>query len=514
MFAGIQGFFLFAATTAPSPLPGTGSGSAFTGFLDVQKVIDTAQNFADNLAEISLVIAFVLLVVSAVQNFLRADQRHFFGTVLRLMLITSLIFGGKTWRNWLDQAANGITKSTVATQMQLTSTGKPVMFQYTLQPDLAMIDDVLNRKYPNPQNTTNSNETPTGPNSSQSNDKSPSILQFNAWFAWQLMHSGSFEWAMGFVRNLLLWLVLLLFRSCDFVVRLMQLLQQVILIFLSIYLPIGLAELTVHSLRSQGVLYLKTLVGAYCWPVGWVFVNIITVGLLDGMSQIDPLNLGSILLGLIAIIPIFFWTLIGHFLAPFYAQKIVTHGGAALQGFAGSMLAATGPLTGAAYSGIASTVAAGIRQVGGGLSNMVNGFGRGLFGAKNSQAGAANSVGQDRGLPALADGRAFASGLARTEFPGNRGGSRGGRTSSSSKAKNLVGGIITGAADALAAPLDTADSLTSVGGNLMGSLGSLTAHAAGDSVGAAHGLSSFGALTKRNGRVTNSSNRAQQYMWD
>ncbi len=511
MFTGLNDLFFLVAAAAPGPSPG--SGSAFSGFLDVQKVMHTAQGFADSLADISLVIAFILMVLSAVQNFLRADQRHFFGTVLRMIVITSLIFGAKTWRNWLDQAANGITKATVVTQMQVTATGKPVTFQYTLQPDLAMIDEVLNRKYPTPQNPASSGRSPSGPNTNQSIGKEPSVLQFNAWFAWQLMHSGAFEWAMSFVRDLLLWLVLLLFRSCDFVVRLMQLLQQIILIFLSIYLPIGLAELTLHSLRSQGMLYLKTLLGAYCWPVGWVFVNIITVGLLDGMPQINPLDMGSILLGLIAIIPIFFWTLIGHFLAPFYAQKIVTHGGAALQGFAGSMLATAGPLTGATYAGIASTAAAGIRQLGNGLSNMINGFGRGFSGGKDSEKGRSESQGW--GSPVL-DCGVFDSELAGAGFPGSAGASRGARrpSSSSSKAGKLVGGIIHGAADVVAAPLDTAGALASAGGNVMGSLGSLTAHAAGDSVGAAHGLASFGAVTKRNRRAWNSSRRAQQYIWD
>jgi hypothetical protein len=499
------------AGQSTAPLPSV--QQAFGPIMDTEKLVVTAQKMADTLSDVALMIAFVLMVVGAIEGFLHGEQRKFFSTLVRLIIVTCLIFGAPFWRQWLHDAADGIANRTVSIQMQLGNPAQTFTFRSSARPDLDMIQNILKAKYPSPFQQNNQNSSTSG---SKGGDSIAWFKKIVDEISRKLKYASVFEWANFVIREIVLWLLSLIFRFCIFVAELMTLLQQVIIIFLSIYLPIALAELSIHALRTQGIMYLKTFVGAYCWPVGWVFVNIITVAMLSGLPQADPDNLGSVLLCLLGVIPIFFWTSIGHLLAPFYAQKIVTQGGAALQGFTGAMLATAGPQTASAYSGIAKALGGGIRGISHGMGTGINAFGK-RFSGSTQQSNYQNGPGADQAFSSQsgeACGPMGAAGNARQAFPSS-GFSR--RESSSSKAANLLGGTVNGAGDLLGAGLDGIGQVLSSAGNLSGTLGSLTAHAAGDSIGSARNLSPARPRYRRSARSgawQNSSDRAQQYLWD
>jgi hypothetical protein len=490
----------------PDALP---SGSVHVVFFDLQKIVQTAQAMADTVWDFSIMIAFVLMVFGAIQGFLHADQRRFFATLLRLTIVVSLISGTKIWKGWLHDAVQGIANNTVSINMQLTNPAQTVTFTSTMRPDIGMIEQVLKAKYPDPT----ARVTPANSQNSQNS----AWWDVSGWYQkivneadQQLKKFNIFEWGMWIVRNIILSILVLFFRLCVWVVYLMTMLQQVVIIFLSIYVPIALAELSIHSLRNQGLSFLKTLVGAHCWPIGWVFVNIITVAMLDGLPQPDPMNLGSILLCLIYIIPIFLWTLIGHFLAPFYAQKIVVHGGVALQGFTGAMLAVTGQMTGAVYGAIAAGATgalAGAKSPASRTSRHAN---------WNPEVTGPNSISgqQDCALP-LAAGRSADGG--RKGFPPffdqcGGGGTR--KQSSSAKAAQLIGNAFNGAENLVTSGVNAAGQLATTAGNVAGTLGALTAEGARESVGNARGFLYASPKIRTTRSWSDSSSRARRYLSD
>jgi hypothetical protein len=113
-------------------------------------------------------------------------------------------------------------------------------------------------------------------------------------------------------------------------------------VIVRIYVPIGLSFHSSPSLNSLGHGFFKHYFGVQCWPVGWAFVNLVTFALVSQLSAPNPDDIGSLLLAIAAFIPIVLWVLLGHLIGPFYAQKVITHGGQALQGMVGGIVAASG----------------------------------------------------------------------------------------------------------------------------------------------------------------------------
>jgi hypothetical protein len=142
---------------------------------------------------------------------------------------------------------------------------------------------------------------------------------------------------------------LLALLLCELIVVLMEVLQNCILVFLGLYVPIGFAEFSIPGLRGQAEAFFKTYIGVQCWPIGWVFVNVVTIALCQNLIAPNQENLGQLLIAILWCVPVLLWVVIGHVLAPFYTQKIVTRGGAELQGFVGAMISAVGGSTGSVY---------------------------------------------------------------------------------------------------------------------------------------------------------------------
>jgi hypothetical protein len=94
------------------------------------------------------------------------------------------------------------------------------------------------------------------------------------------------------------------------------------------------------------------------WPVGWSLVNAVTMGILKSVPAPGGQNFVTLLIAIVAAIPVFLWILIGYVVAPIYVQKVVTRGGAAIQGFVGTMISTVGQSSAAAVAGALGAPAA------------------------------------------------------------------------------------------------------------------------------------------------------------
>src|ERR1700676_480023 len=131
----------------------------------------------------------------------------------------------------------------------------------------------------------------------------------------------------------------------------MQFLQKVVVIGFKLYTPIAVAEYAHRSLRSKAVAFFLTFVGVLSWPVGWSLVNTVTLGIFKSLPAPQSQDFATLIIGIVLAIPVLLWILIGHVVAPIFVQKVVTRGGAVIQGFAGTMFSAVGASSLAIYSG-------------------------------------------------------------------------------------------------------------------------------------------------------------------
>jgi hypothetical protein len=277
----------------------------------------------------------------------------------------------------------------------------------------------------------------------------------------------------------------------------MEVLQSCILVFLGLYVPIGFAEFSIPSLRGQAAAFFKAYIGVQCWPIGWVFVNVVTIALCQNLIAPNQENLGELLIAILWCIPVLLWVVIGHVLAPFYTQKIVVRGGAELQAFAGAMISAVGGTSGAFYGGafgLGKRATLGLSQ----------GIGAIKYPIANARSGArqSNSSGNDGNNSDGEQGSGIDDMLG-TFLPGYRGieGSGGSNGGAAGRARNLGVWGLTKAMDAGEFAARTA-------GNMANTLGSLVADASGNRIGS----ESFSLPRKQRNAPNRSSRRAANYL--
>ena len=111
-------------------------------------------------------------------------------------------------------------------------------------------------------------------------------------------------------------------------------------------------------MKSKAVSFFLTFVGVLVWPVGWSLVNAVTMGILKSVPAPGGQNFVTLLVAIVAAIPVFLWILIGYVVAPIYVQKVVARGGAAIQGFVGTMISTVGQSSAAAVAGALGAPAA------------------------------------------------------------------------------------------------------------------------------------------------------------
>jgi hypothetical protein len=336
------------------------------------QIVTGMQTISDQILPVFLSTAFVLLVFGAMRGFLQPDARHFLGNLLRAIILTALIGNWQGVTSVITNAANAFCNLQIQTNFGLFGSGT---ITTTARLDISQLANLIQQK------ASGGYLPASAVTRSQPVAQAQAATEPQAWWqqAMQTLLNGAGVAAKGAsnmavgvanfagspitqtqqaaqsaVQNYVLspmthYLCLVLdaiftlaLLLCELIVILMELLQRCILVFLSLYVPVGFAEFSIPSLRGQAQAFFKTYIGVQCWPVGWVFVNIVTLALLQNLVSPNPENVGQLLWAIVLSVPVLFWVVIGHILAPFYAQKLVTRGGAELQTLAGAMIAAVG----------------------------------------------------------------------------------------------------------------------------------------------------------------------------
>ena len=298
--------------------------------LHLQEILASMQNIERQLQPIAIVVGFVLLVFGTMRGFLEADSRKFMLNLLRAIIIVCLIGHWFQVKQWLSYAADGLTQYRVDVNLAAVGQGSR---QVAVGENVDEIRSIIAEKV---------TQKSDGRSQLGGSDL------FNPIQAAQKLFNAN----VSHLLSAVLWHIYLgtLF-ICEWIMVMVSFLQQAIVVFLDLYVPIALAEFSVRSLQSQGEAFFKNYIGVHAWPVGWVFANLVTLALLQALSAPHSENPVEILGAIVWSVPILLWVIIGHVIGPFYAQKVVARGGAELQAFAGAMIAAVGGTTGAAYAG-------------------------------------------------------------------------------------------------------------------------------------------------------------------
>jgi hypothetical protein len=307
--------------------------SGATPSVNFEAILQSMQGIEQQMQPLSIVVAFFLLVFGTMRGFLQPDGRKFMLNLLRAIILVCLIGNWITIKQWTNDAVNGLTQYRISVNFQGIPAGDQ---QTTVGLDVEQIRQMINQKVVQ----TNQNGG----------------LGFWDWFNPFSVVGGQIKGLVGSLIAHPLAMVLwgLYFGTlylCEWIIVIMNFLQRAIVIFLDLYVPVALAEFSVQNMRAQAESFFKTYIGVFCWPIGWVFTNLVTLALLQTLTAPNQTDPSQILMAIVWSVPILLWVIIGHVIGPFYAQKVVARGGAELQAFAGAMVAAVGGTTGATYAG-------------------------------------------------------------------------------------------------------------------------------------------------------------------
>jgi hypothetical protein len=298
--------------------------------LHLQEILASMQNIERQLQPISIVVAFVLLVFGTMRGFLEADSRKFMLNLLRAIIIVCLIGHWFQVKQWLGYAVDGLTQYKVDVNLAAVGQGSR---QIAVGENVDEIRSIIAEKV---------------------TQKSDGKSQLGGWDLFNPIQAAQklFNANVSHLLSAVLWHIYMgtLF-ICEWIMVMVSFLQQAIVVFLDLYVPVALAEFSVRGLQNQGEAFFKSYIGVHAWPVGWVFANLVTHALLQALSAPHSDDPVEILGAIVWSVPILLWVIIGHVIGPFYAQKVVARGGAELQTFAGAMIAAVGGTTGATYAG-------------------------------------------------------------------------------------------------------------------------------------------------------------------
>jgi hypothetical protein len=433
--------------------------------LHLQEILAAMQNIERQIQPIAIVIGFVLLVFGAMRGFLEADSRKFMFNLLRATIIVCLIGHWFQVKQWLGYAADALTQYRVVVDLAAFGQGSQ---RVTVTENIDQIRSIITEKV---------------------TAKSDSKNQLTSWDLFNPIQAAQklFNANVSHLLSAVLWHIYMgtLF-ICEWIVVMMNFLQQAIVVFLDLYVPIALAEFSVRGLQNQGEAFFKTYVGVHAWPVGWVFANLVTLALLQALSAPHSDNPVEILGAIVWSVPILLWVIIGHVVGPFYAQKVVARGGAELQTFAGAMIAAVGGTTGATYGAVLRFGARQLRNFGEPV----------LYPKKNRDGG--ESVGQEPS-PNWA---AVPEHMGSNDSVGASG--RSGRRIGSWVRRSMGGGVELGARVS-----DFTAGVAETSGNLAGTIGSMAANASGNRLGPE---GNFRFSSFRKSEPNRSSQRARNYL--
>src|SRR5438132_3030436 len=433
--------------------------------LHMQEILASMQNIERQLQPIAIVVGFVLLVFGTMRGFLDADSRKFMLNLLRAIIIVCLIGHWFQVKQWLGHAADGLTQYKVDVNLAAVGQGSR---QIAVGENVDEIRGIIAEKI---------TQKTDGKSQLGGSDLFNPIQTAQKLFNANVSH----------LLSAVLWHIYMgtLF-ICEWIMVMISFLQQAIVVFLDLYVPIALAEFSVRGLQSQGEAFFKNYIGIHAWPVGWVFANLVTLALLQALSAPHSDNPVEILGAIVWSVPILLWVIIGHVIGPFYAQKVVARGGAELQTFAGAMIAAVGGTTGATYAGALRFGARQFRGLGESAAySRRNSEVEGSCGqeSSNSWAGIPDHMGySSSGSPSVRPGRGIGDWMR---------GFAGAGTELGAKANDITAGV------------------SGTGGNLASTMGSMIANASGYRLGP-EGNFRFGSFRKS--EPNRSSQRARNYL--
>jgi hypothetical protein len=296
-------------------------------FFNLDPLVNSIQAAANAYQPAAYVIAFVLLTAGTIREFLHPETRRFFSTLLHTIVLVGCVSGAPTLFGWCKNAADALAQ--MSSGVSLSIGGASYTLTGGQSPSLTALENALQSKV---QGAVRS----AGSGSPQSSAHQWGIGNLLG-SAFSVVDSAQhIAWLILF-GIFLLWLLL-----CKVIIILMQFIQNVVVIGFNVYLPIAFGEYAHRTLRTKAVSFFLTFIGVLTWPVGWSLVNGVTLAILKSLPAPENQNFATLLIAIAAAVPVFLWVLIGYVVAPIYVQKVVARGGAAIQGFVGTMVSTVG----------------------------------------------------------------------------------------------------------------------------------------------------------------------------
>jgi len=331
---------------------------ALDKFLNLEPLVNSIEGVLNNYRPAAYAIAFMLLVVGTMREFLYPETRRFFQAVLQAVLLVATISFGSNFIDWCDEAAQALAQLPAAQQVNFGN--RSYSMKPGEAPTVTQLEQVLQAKIEGTAFDKGNSASESG-NTQNSPQFSGNPLDFgrDLGTAW--------SYIAGFTQNLvweiLFAIYLLCLLLCKVIIILMQFLQKVVVIGFKLYTPIAVAEYAHRSLKSKAIGFFLTFVGVLAWPVGWSLVNAVTFGVFKSLPAPQNQNFATLMIAIVLAVPVLLWVLIGHVMAPIFVQKVVIRGGASIQGFAGTIFSAVGASSMAIFSSGLAGSANGFRNI-------------------------------------------------------------------------------------------------------------------------------------------------------
>ncbi|MBV8175523.1 MAG: hypothetical protein JO151_13320 [Verrucomicrobia bacterium] len=318
---------------------------ALDRFLNLEPLVNSIQGVLNDYQPAAYVIAFIVLVIGTMREFLYPESRRFLHSGLRALLLVATISFASNFIEWCDQAAQALARLPAAREVNFGDSS------YSINPGeaptITQLEQVLQAKV--------AGTAPNKGNQGNKLGKSQNNPQFSA-NPLDFGRNLGIVWSYiaGFTQNLaweiLFAIYLLCLLLCKVIILLMQFVQKVVVIGFKLYTPIAVAEYAHRSLQGKAISFFLTFIGLLAWPVGWSLVNTVTLGIFRSLPAPENQNFATLMIAIVLAVPVLLWVLIGHVLAPIFVQKAIIRGGAAIQGFVGTIVSAVGAGSTAIYS--------------------------------------------------------------------------------------------------------------------------------------------------------------------
>jgi hypothetical protein len=336
----------------------TSLAGALDKFLNLAPLVNSIEGVLNDYRPAAYAIAFMLLVVGTMREFLYPETRRFLQAVLQAVLLVATISFAANLVDWCDQAAQALAQLPAAQQVSFGNGSYSMKAGET--PTITQLEQVLQAKVEGSgfDKGNSASETGNTPNSPQFS-ANPFDFARDIGMAWSYLA----EFAQNLVWEILFAIYLLCLLLCKVIIILMQFLQKVVVLGFKLYTPIAIAEYAHRSLKSKATGFFLTFVGVLAWPVGWSLVNAVTFGIFKSLPAPQNQNFATLMIAIVLAVPVLLWVLIGHVMAPIFVQKVVIRGGSVIQGFAGTVFSAVGASSMAIYSSGLTRSANGFRNI-------------------------------------------------------------------------------------------------------------------------------------------------------